>query len=110
MVIGDSPAHNTLTGETIYLEVTIGSYVCKSATPTCLIGSDMPPVEIQVDYGDGSGISTWTRENAQDLWRHSYSQAGTFTVTTVVTGVYDKVVQTKTVFITVTETVTGHFS
>ena len=48
MVIGDSPAHNTLTGETIYLEVTIGSYVCKSATPTCLIGSDMPPVEIQV--------------------------------------------------------------
>ena len=64
----------------------------------------------KVDYGDGSGISTWTRENAQDLWRHAYSQAGTFTVTTVVTGVYDKVVQTKTVFITVTETVTGHFS
>ena len=64
----------------------------------------------QVDYGDGSGISIWTRENAQDLWRHAYSQAGTFTVTTVVTGVYDKAVQTKTVFITVTETVAGHFS
>ena len=48
MVTGDSPAHNTLTGEIIYLEVTIGSFVCKSATPTCLIGSDMPPVEIQV--------------------------------------------------------------
>ena len=64
----------------------------------------------KVDYGDGSGVSIWTRENAQDLWRHSYSQAGTFTVTTVVTGVYDKAVQTKSVFITVTETVTGHFS
>ena len=48
MLTGDSPAHNTLTGEIIYLEVTIGSFVCKSATPTCLIGSDMPPVEIQV--------------------------------------------------------------
>ena len=33
-------------------------------------------------------------------------QAGTFTVTVVITGVYDKVVQTKTVSITVTETVT----
>ena len=65
------------------------------------------PLKFQVDFGDGSGISTWTRENAQDLWRHSYSQAGNFIITVVVTGVYDLFVQTDTVNVIVTETVTA---
>ena len=50
-VTDPSPQYNTLTGDAIYLEVTFGSFVCKSATPTCLIGSDKPPVEIQVMFG-----------------------------------------------------------
>ena len=64
-------------------------------------------LKFQVDFGDGSGISVWTRENSQDLWRHAYSQAGNFVVTVVVTGVYDMYVQTETAKVIVTETVTA---
>ena len=47
-VTGNAPDHDVLTGETIYLEVVFGDYTCNSGSPSCLIGSDMPPVEIQV--------------------------------------------------------------
>ena len=59
-----------------------------------------------MDFGDGSGTFIWTRENSPDLWSHAYSQAGNFIITVVVTGVYDKYVQTETVNVIVTETVT----
>ena len=62
-------------------------------------------VFIQVDFGDGSGVSKWTRENSQDLWRHSYSQAGTYFIAITVTGVYDMFVQREIISLTVTETV-----
>ena len=40
----------------------------------------MPPVEIVVDFGDGSGEQKWERENIQDVWTHSYSQPGMYTI------------------------------
>ena len=79
---------------------------CHASKPTCVQeNQDLPPVEIHVDYGDGSGIATWSRENKQDLWRHKYAQAGTFTIVLTVIGVYDKKVQKIFNDVTVTESV-----
>ena len=39
-----------------------------------------PPVKIVVDFGDGSGEQTWERENVQDVWTHTYSKPGIFTI------------------------------
>ena len=105
-VNGTEPEYNVLIDDEVYLELTFGSFYCHASKPTCVQeNQDMPPVEIHVDYGDGSGIATWSRENKQDLWRHKYAQAGTFTIVITVIGVYDKKVQKIFTDVTVTESV-----
>ena len=39
-----------------------------------------PPVEITVDYGDGSKYPKWTPETIRNIWRHSYLQAGYYKI------------------------------
>lgn len=104
-VTGTSPEYNVLTGDIIYIEVTLGQYSCASSAPTCALNDNLPPVEFFVDFGDGSGMTHWTRENTQDLWRHAYSRAGTYTISITAIGVYDKVVQRTSTLVIVTETV-----
>ena len=64
------------------MNVTMGDYYCHAANPdTCSSAAgNLPPVTIKVDYGDGSGVATWTRENRQDLWRHAYVKAGIYNI------------------------------
>ena len=97
-----NPEANMTTHVTVYIDVGIGDYTCSTESPTCINGF-LPPVVIDVDYGDGSGIAQWTRESAQDLWRHMYSSAGLYTITITVTGVYDLVVQRITTQVRVTD-------
>lgn len=73
-VTGIEPEYDVLTGDIVYAELTFGAFTCNSASPTCRLGDDLPPAEIFIDYGDGSGIAQWTRENTQDLFRHAYSR------------------------------------
>jgi len=40
----------------------------------------LPSINVTVDYGDGSGPYTWTRDDLQDVWSHVYSEPGTFTI------------------------------
>ena len=84
-VNGSDPEHNLLTGEELYLNVSMGDYYCHAANPdTCSSAAgNLPPVNITVDYGDGSGIAKWTRENTQDLWRHAYVRSGTYNIAIV---------------------------
>ena len=57
---------------------------CTQATGTkltnCQNDGSTPPVKIVVDFGDGSGTQLWERENIQDVWTHSYSQPGIYTI------------------------------
>ncbi len=69
-----------LTTDTVFLTVTIGEYECTTSNPDCDLTNILPAVDIYVDYGDGSGTVQWTRENAQDLWRHQYRQAGDYNI------------------------------
>ena len=63
----------------------MGDYYCHAANPdTCSSAAgNLPPVNISVDYGDGSGVALWTRENRQDLWRHAYVRAGIYNIAIV---------------------------
>ena len=51
-----------------------------SPTKDCQNDGSTPPVEIVVDFGDGSGEQKWERENIQDVWTHIYSQPGVYTI------------------------------
>ena len=42
--------------------------------------NEKPALDILVDYGDGSGSSTWTRENPINVFKHTYSSPGTYNV------------------------------
>jgi hypothetical protein len=48
----------------------------------------MPPVEIIVDYGDGSPVQTWNRENPRNIWSHAFTKEGIFFVS--VQGIYQR--------------------
>ena len=107
-VDGDAPDHNLLTGQEVYLNVTFGYFYCHASKPNCIsLAGDLPPVTILVDYGDGSGIALWSRENPQDLWLHSYATAGTFTIMIIVNNVYGNAIQRVSKYIKVVETVTA---
>ena len=84
-VNGTEPEYHLLTGDEVYLNVSIGDFYCHAANPlTCSSGGGfLPPARIFVDYGDGSGQAEWTRENTQDLWRHAYVKAGTYNIAIV---------------------------
>ena len=89
--------------QTVYLDVMAGSFKCSNyipcagtpakndfdcaasgglgtnnSNPTCQSGTDLPPLEILVDYGDGSGPNTWTRGNMLELWSHVYTRPGEY--------------------------------
>ena len=93
------------TGEQIWIHAGIGEFNCSSFLPcdgdvtpgppptcdkaaatattplaNCQKDGVAPPVAITVDYGDGSGEQLWQRENVQDVWTHSYSQPGIYTI------------------------------
>ena len=40
----------------------------------------MPPVNITVDYGDGSPLRLWTMENPSYVWGYEYSYGGTYEI------------------------------
>jgi hypothetical protein len=74
----------------MYLMVKIGQHSCntfvncttapaagvrnctKSASATtlfdCAYNGVLPPINVTVDFGDGSGAYKWTREDRQDVW------------------------------------------
>ena len=91
----------------IYLDVSTGNFTCSSyvacatapspgdttcvpGTPTaidvsmseCLLppSDEVPPLEITVDYGDGSGSNKWTSDYKQKLWAHSYTVPGEYDI------------------------------
>ena len=43
----------------------------------------IPPLEITLDYGDGSPALMLTKDNGatHGIWRHKYAQAGTYEIT-----------------------------
>ena len=49
----------------------------------------LPPVTVQVNFGDGTGEQTWTREDPRDLWTHTYQLPGMYTVSVFVINEYD---------------------
>ncbi len=90
--------------QTVFLTVTQGMFVCTSfvacndaglpnatncttfsadvPTPDCAVPgtTELPPVTITVDYGDGSGPNTWSQGNKLVLWSHVYTRPGKFRV------------------------------
>ena len=40
----------------------------------------MPPLEITVDYGDGTILQTWTQEDPRNFWNHIYVLPGVYTI------------------------------
>ncbi len=40
----------------------------------------MPPLDILVDFGDGTGARKWTTQHPVNVWQHRYSRPGTYTV------------------------------
>ena len=69
-------------------------YKCK-----CVIGlnedkfhedTPMPPVNITVDYGDGSPSRLWTMENPSYVWGYEYSYGGTYEIK--IKGIYYRVI------------------
>ena len=89
--------------QTVYLDVMAGNFTCSNfipcdpnpandkfdcdgnvgtdtSNPTCAASGtgDLPPLEIIVDYGDGSGANTWTRGNMLELWSHVYTRPGEY--------------------------------
>ena len=62
---GQSPAKDAMTGDAVYVDLVVGAFECTTASPKCELDGNMPPVEITIDYGDGSGYAEWTRENTQ---------------------------------------------
>ncbi len=41
----------------------------------------IPPLDIFVDFGDGSGTQIWIPELTPNVWQHRYTFPGTYTVT-----------------------------
>ena len=85
------------------LIVEIGEYRC-SATTESSVGKNnevlcaitdglgvqaLPPVNISVNFGDGTGEQLWTREDPRDLWTHAYQLPGHYTVSVFVINEYD---------------------
>ena len=59
------------------------AYKCKGlGKPTFNFHEDIPipPLEISVDYGDGSPIKLWTMENPTYVWGHEYTYGGTYDI------------------------------
>jgi hypothetical protein len=65
------------------------SFFCNSATRvTCGTGGGTsptslpipPPLEITVNYGDGSGEATWTGTEPANVFQHMYSEPGMYNI------------------------------
>jgi hypothetical protein len=41
---------------------------------------ELPPLNITVDYGDGSGSNMWQRTNKIVIWSHVYTRPGKFVI------------------------------
>ena len=68
-----------------------GVYECfhyPGSSRRCEFEGNKPPVDIFIDYGDGSPIATWTKDQPKNIWRHKYSNPGNYVVTA--TGMYKK--------------------
>ena len=57
-----------------------GNMGTDNSNRVCRNGNDLPPLEILVDYGDGSGGNTWTRGNMLELWSHVYTRPGKYNI------------------------------
>ncbi len=69
----------------LHLSVSVGPYSCTSANAASLcdapVSPALPPTfHVTVDFGDGSPAATWTPQNGNDVFRHSYSVAGRFQI------------------------------
>ena len=51
---------------------------CLSAAPVSDCGGAAPPLEIVVDYGDGSGGASWRQDSMVDVFTHIYTVPGTY--------------------------------
>ena len=85
------------------LVLEIGEYRCSATTESangknnevlCAITDGggvqvLPPVNITVNFGDGTGEQLWTREDPRDLWTHAYQLPGHYTVSVFVINEYD---------------------
>jgi hypothetical protein len=49
----------------------------------------LPPVNITINFGDGTGEQLWTREDPRDLWTHMYQLPGRYTVSVATVNEYD---------------------
>ena len=66
----------------------MSSFTCRRLQSWDEIWSDIkffedipiPPLEISVDYGDGSPIELWTKENPTYIWGHEYAYGGTYNI------------------------------
>lgn len=87
------------------MTTTIGVYVCSSTNVDCNDSGNIPPLEILVDYGDGSGTALWTQYQRRDVWSHVYTTAGNYTIFVMSTHQYDRSSMTFEMNIVVYETI-----
>ena len=46
--------------------------------PETMKGDAVPPVIITMDYGDGSPVLQWSKENQINIFGHGYIRSGTY--------------------------------
>ena len=80
--------------QNLFVTVELGDYKCSSASSSALAKNDetlcalkdktgeqsLPPVNISVNFGDGSGEQRWSREDPRHLWSHQYTLPGSYWV------------------------------
>ena len=49
-----------------------------NTNPETMKGDAYPPAIITIDYGDGSPVLQWSRENPINIFRHGYLRSGTY--------------------------------
>ena len=74
----------------MYLNVELGEYRCSTkpgdqGNQNCALNDgngkgSLPPVQIRVDFGDGSGEQLWMREELKNVWAHQYQLPGQYWV------------------------------
>jgi len=79
----------------VYLEVQFGAHDCsaykeqKDINCEPVGATEIPPLMIKVDYGDGSGTSVWTQDEPINVFQHQYTIPGTYEIFFMSTHIHD---------------------
>ena len=94
-------ANTVKTGETVYLNMFQGAFECTAYGDiedkiACKYGTtpyadEQPPLEISMDWGDGSGQQFWTPVRPYNIWKYQYTKPGTFNLYYRSKNIYKKI-------------------